>query len=283
MGGCRLGSGGASAEVNLHKQRADAAGEPIAPERVLAVIPARIASSRLPEKALLDIAGRPMIAHVVRTAAAARRVGRVVVATDDQRIAAAAEAAGAVACLTRGDHESGSDRILEALESLGLGGVDIVLNIQGDEPLLPAPAIDRLVELLESHPEAGVSTLVCPMASDDPDCDDPNVVKAVFNAGGRALYFSRARIPAAHPRGHATPTLFRHVGVYGYRRSCLERFAQTPPSPLERAEGLEQLRLLEANVEVYVGVVDELPAGVDTAEDLERVRRILEVESRRPS
>jgi 3-deoxy-manno-octulosonate cytidylyltransferase (CMP-KDO synthetase) len=267
----------------LGSERAGASNKHIAPERVLAVIPARLASSRLPEKALQIIAGRPMIAHVVNAAASATRVGQVVVATDDEAIARAAEAAGAQACLTRPDHASGSDRILEALRSLELGDVEIVLNIQGDEPLLPPAAIDRLVEILESRPEAAVSTLACPMAADDARADDPNAVKTVFDADGRALYFSRARIPAGHPKGGNSPPLHRHVGVYGYRRASLENFAQTPPSPLERAEGLEQLRLLEANVAVYVGVVDDLPAGVDTAEDLERVRNILECESRRPS
>lgn len=264
----------------MQSERSGANPTNIAPERVLAVIPARLASSRLPEKALQDLAGRPMIAHVVAAALAAERVGQVLVATDDERIAAAAEAAGARACLTRADHASGSDRIVEAIVGTD---ADFVLNIQGDEPLLPPAAIDRLVELLEEHPEAGVSTLACAMDAADPACSDPNVVKVVTDDAGRALYFSRARIPARHPDGRPEAGALRHVGVYGYRREILQSFAQIPPSALERAEGLEQLRLLHTNVTVWVGVVDELPAGVDTAEDLERVRKILERDSGRPN
>lgn len=248
---------------------------PIRPDDVVAVIPSRHASSRFPGKPLAVLAGRPMIAHVVEAALAATRVGTVLVATDHPAILEAAHRAGAQAVLTRSDHPSGTDRIGEAVRERP---ESIVLNIQGDEPLLPPFAIDRLVELLEQD-LADVSTLACPL---DPDAlvEDPHVVKVVMTDGGKALYFSRAPIPAVHPQRPDWPGAWRHVGLYGFRRPALEAFLQAAPTPLERAEGLEQLRMLELGQRIVVGRVDALPPGVDTPEDLEACRRLLEESQR---
>lgn len=245
----------------------------IEPSDVVAVIPARHGSQRFPGKPLADLHGRPLIAHVVDAARAARRVGAVLVATDHAGIADAARAAGADAVLTREDHPSGSDRIGEAVAGRP---ESIILNVQGDEPFVPAPAIDALVQLLEDDPDAGVSTLGVPLSAGDPAEADPNVVKVVRSRTGRALYFSRAPIPAIHPdgdpnRAEAVPRL-RHLGLYGYRRSALDRFLEAAPAPLERREGLEQLRLLDLGIGIAVGTVGAAPPGVDTPEDLDRAR-----------
>ncbi len=249
-------------------------GSDIAKAQVIAVIPARYGSQRFPGKPLAELAGRPLIAHAVQCALGAQRVGRVLVATDHEEIAAAARSAGAEAVMTRSDHPSGTDRIGEAVASSFSA---VVLNVQGDEPLLPSTAIDALVELLEAHPDADVSTLACPLPPGAPDIEDANVVKVVAAATGRALYFSRAPVPAWHPSHDASrgPYL-RHVGLYGYRREALDAFLREPPSPLERREGLEQLRLLEMGRSIVVGLTDPLPPGVDTPEDLELCRRLME-------
>jgi 3-deoxy-manno-octulosonate cytidylyltransferase (CMP-KDO synthetase) len=241
--------------------------------QVLAVIPARHASSRFPGKPLALLAGQPLISHVVRRVLQARRVGSVLVATDHRAIAEAALAAGAQAFLTRGDHATGTDRIGEAIASRP---ERFVLNVQGDEPLVPPAAVDRLVELLEEDAAAAASTLACPIEPGSSEHLDPNVVKVVCDAGGRALYFSRAPIPGRHPAamGAAGPAL-RHVGLYGFRRAALQRFLERSPSPLELAEGLEQLRLLEAQEPIVVGRVDRLPPGVDTPADLARCAALL--------
>jgi 3-deoxy-manno-octulosonate cytidylyltransferase (CMP-KDO synthetase) len=243
-----------------------------APSSVVAVIPARIGSQRLAAKPLQLLAGRPIVQHVVLQAAQARRVGAVLVATDDERIAAAARAVGAQAVLTRADHASGSDRIAEAVATRS---ESIVLNIQGDEPLVPATAIDALVELLDAQPQAEVSTVAVRLPADDPSLDEVGAVKVVCDRHGRALYFSRARIPGRHPKSAGATHLLRHAGLYGYRRATLLEFTRWSPTPLELAEGLEQLRLLEHGVDIVVGVVDDLPPSVDTAEDLARCEALL--------
>ncbi len=270
---------------------------PIAPAEVVAVIPARYGSTRFPGKPLAPLWGRPVIAHVVEAARRARRVGTVLVATDDERIAAAAREAGAEAVLTRADHPTGSDRIGEAIASRN---EPIVLNVQGDEPMVSPEAIDRLVALLEEHPEAAVSTLASPLPMDTPEHASPHVVKVVCDRRGGALYFSRAPIPGHHPHrqgqgGPEQPTIatggggavsgedaastgaapaqaLRHVGLYGFRREVLERFLAQPPTPLERIEGLEQLRLLEMGERIVVARIESLPPGVDTPEDLARLQ-----------
>lgn len=236
--------------------------------QVLAVIPARHGSSRFPGKPLALLAGQPLIAHVVRRVLQARRVGSVLVATDHAAIAEAARAAGAQAVLTRPEHSTGTDRIGEAIAGRS---ERIVLNVQGDEPLVDSSAVDRLVELLEADPNAAASTLACPIVAGSPEHQDPNVVKVVCDLAGRALYFSRAPIPGRHPTAAAAqqPAL-RHVGLYGFRRAALLRFLSLPQSPLEVAEGLEQLRLLQAQEAIAVGLVDRLPPGVDTPADLAR-------------
>jgi len=237
---------------------------------VVAVIPARWGSTRFPGKALAELRGEPMIAHVVRRASAAATVDHVVVATDDERVAEAASAAGAQAVMT-GEHPSGTDRVAEAVA--GQSGWELVVNVQGDEPLLSGGNIDVLVTGMRSQPEIGMATLCFPLSADR--VDDPNAVKVVRDAGGRALYFSRSLIP--HPRYRfSAEALWRlHLGIYGFRPSTLARFVGLEPSPLEQAEGLEQLRALENGIDVLVLDAPDPAVGVDTPEDLERVRRLM--------
>lgn len=253
-----------------------------APQRpaVVVVVPARYGSTRLPAKALLAETGRALVVHVWERARRARSVDRVVVATDDARIADVVRAAGGEAVLTRADHPTGSDRVGEVLPRLT---ADVVVNVQGDEPEIEPALIDRLVERLAEDPEIGVATAAAPI-TDRARLADPNVVKVVRDAAGRALYFSRSPLPGRRSDGPdpwsvgATP--LQHVGVYAYRRSALEIFLRLPPSPLETAESLEQLRLAEHGVRYGVVVVDAAPRGIDTAEDYaafvarERGRRV---------
>lgn len=242
----------------------------------LIVIPARFESKRLPGKVLADIGGRPMIEHVWRAAQDAH-ADRVVVATDDARIEAAVTGVGGEAVRTRPDHASGSDRIAEVAERLGLAGDAIIVNLQGDEPEMPPACLDQVAALLADGGD--VATLY--QRIDDPDeVDDPNAVKVVVNGRGEALYFSRAAIP--HARGHgsgaaalaAGVTYRRHVGLYAYRVDALRRFTEAAPSPLEQAEALEQLRFLELGLRIRVAeACAPIPAGIDTPADLERARR----------
>ena len=237
---------------------------------VVAVIPARWGSTRFPGKALAELAGEPMIAHVVRRAFAADTVDHVIVATDDERVAAAASAAGAEAVMT-GVHPSGTDRIAEAVE--GRGDWELVVNVQGDEPMLSGANIDTLVRGMRVHPEIGMATLCRPITADA--VEDPNAVKAVRDVRGRALYFSRSVIP--HPRElEAAQTLWRlHLGIYGFRPKTLAEFVSLQPSALESAEGLEQLRALENGIDILIIDAPDPAHGVDTPEDLERVRHLL--------
>jgi len=237
--------------------------------RVVVVIPARWASSRFPGKPLALLGGRPMICHVVDRARAST-AGLVLVATDDERIAEAAREAGAVAVRT-GEHPSGTDRVAEAI--LEHRGWELVVNVQGDEPLLPPENIDRLVEGMLGRPEIGLGTLCRPL--DPARSGDPNIVKVVRRVDGRALYFSRSAIP--HPRnGETASGLWRHhLGIYAYRRWALEAFVGLEPSPLERAEGLEQLRALENGMEILVLDAPSDSLGVDTPRDLVRAEELL--------
>ncbi len=246
------------------------------------LIPARLASSRLPDKLLADIAGLPM---VVRVAQRAMQSGasQVVVAADSDAIVEACEAHGVRALLTRVDHPSGSDRLAEACTLLGLRGDARVVNVQGDEPLIDPALIDAVAELLERRPEAAMSTAAHAIASVE-DFMNPNVVKVVLDARGLALYFSRA--PIAWWRDGfengafsqlPSPAPLRHVGIYGYRASFLLDFPLLKPAPVETAEALEQLRALWHGHRIAVHVTDKAPGpGVDTPADLERVRRFLE-------
>jgi len=238
---------------------------------VLVLIPARMASTRLPGKPLADIAGEPMIVHVMRRAQAAA-VGPVVVATDSEAIAACVEKAGGRALMTRADHVSGSDRIFEALAAADPeGGADIIVNVQGDLPTLaPSDVAAALAPLVD--PAVDIGTLAAEI-SEAQERGNPNVVKVVGSpvAPGRlrALYFTRATAPSGEG------PLYHHIGLYAYRRAALARFVGLPPSPLEQREKLEQLRALEAGMRIDVSVVASVPLGVDTPEDLERARALL--------
>lgn len=243
------------------------------------VIPARLASTRLPNKPLADIAGLPMIVRVARQAALAG-AAQVVVATDAPEVLSACEAHGVRALLTRADHPSGSDRLAEAVEQLGLGDDAVVLNVQGDEPLIAPDMIRACAELLLSRPHCAMSTVAHAIDSAE-EFANPNVVKLVCDAAGQALYFSRAPIPwwRDAPSGKATPhpgAVLRHVGLYGYRAGFLRRFPKLPQSPLEQIEALEQLRVLWHGERIAVHVSDSRPGpGVDTPEDLARVRQLV--------
>lgn len=250
------------------------------------VIPARYGSSRLPGKPLADLAGQPMIVRVVRRAMAAG-ASEVVVAADDERVCAAVGAAGGTALLTRTDHPSGSDRVMEVVERRGWPDDALVVNVQGDEPLIPPQVIDQVANLLRDDTTVGVATLSEPL-TDLARVFDPNVVKVVADHAGRALYFSRAPIPYARDAFPAalaaTPSSVvpepggwhRHIGIYAYRVAVLRRFVGMPVGRLEALESLEQLRLLEAGIGIRVAAATAaVPAGVDTATDLQRVRELL--------
>jgi len=224
---------------------------------VLAVIPARYQATRLPGKILADIAGKPMIEHVYRRASAAARIHGVLVATDDERIAGAVRAFGGAAIMTRTDHASGTDRIAEAVSQLPCG---IVVNVQGDEPLLEPGVIDAVVEPLLNDSSVEMSTVSRPFRNRE-EFENPNVVKVVTNDFGNAMYFSRALIPGS-----------AHVGLYAYRRQTLLRLAATPAVGIELDERLEQLRALVSGIDIRVVPTPHMVAGVDTPEDLERVR-----------
>ena len=243
--------------------------------RILVLIPARMASTRLPGKPLLDIAGEPMIVHVLRRAEEAA-IGRVAVATDAAEIADAVKAHGGEAVMTRADHPSGSDRVFEALTRLDpKGEAEIVVNVQGDFPTIVPDNIRDVLPPL-SDPAVDIATLAAAIHTEE-EATNPNVVKAVGSPvkgalGGRrmrALYFTRATAP------HGEGPRYHHIGLYAYRRAALERFVNLPPSPLELQEKLEQLRALEAGMRIDITIVDTVPRGVDTAADLETARRIL--------
>jgi 3-deoxy-manno-octulosonate cytidylyltransferase (CMP-KDO synthetase) len=239
--------------------------------RNLVLIPARMASSRLPGKPLMEIAGLPMIVHVLRRGEQAG-IGRVAVATDTPEIAAAVKAHGGEAIMTRADHPSGSDRIFEALEQLDPGReAEIVVNLQGDFPTIASDNIRDVLSPL-ADPAVDIATLAAEIHTEEED-NAPSVVKAVGTSLGgkrmRALYFTRATAP------HGEGPRYHHIGLYAYRRAALERFVRLPPSPLELQEKLEQLRALEANMRIDITIVDTVPRGVDTAPDLETARRML--------
>lgn len=240
------------------------------------LIPARLASTRLPGKPLADIAGLPMVVRVAQRAEAAG-AARVVVAADDARIVDACRRHGVLALLTRSDHASGSDRLAEACEQLGLDGDDIVINVQGDEPLIDPALVRRCAALLAERADCVMSTAAHPLLTRS-DFDNPNVVKVVLDREGRALYFTRAGVPCWRdgPAGALpSPPPLRHVGLYGYRAAFLRRFPRLAASPLEQIEALEQLRVLWHGERIAVHVSAEAPgAGVDTPEDLARVRAL---------
>jgi 3-deoxy-manno-octulosonate cytidylyltransferase (CMP-KDO synthetase) len=240
------------------------------PLQVVAVIPARFASTRFPGKPLADIDGRPMIEHVYRRAEACPAVSRVIVATDDLRIATTVSSFGGNVRLTRADHKTGMDRLAEVVATLDC---EIVVNVQGDEPLLDPRAIGEAVAPF-SDSSVQLTTLYRRI-DDATELANPNVVKVVLDRGGFALYFSRAPIPYARdPRG-GWPPLYKHIGLYAYRRSALLVLATLEQTPLERAESLEQLRALEHGIRIKAVETRYDSIGVDTLEDLDQVRRLL--------
>lgn len=258
------------------------------------VIPARFASERLPGKPLADIAGRPMIVRVAEQAQKTT-ADSVVVATDDQRIVEAVEAAGGAAVLTRTDHTSGSDRVMEVAEQLGWRDDEIVVNVQGDEPLIPVSVIEQVARRLQQAPELACATL-CESLTNSDLVFNPNVVKVVRDADHRAMYFSRAPIPwrrrdfgdrlSVRPGARSVDLplqadiWLRHIGVYAYRVAALRRFVSLPAGTLETLESLEQLRMLEAGMPIRVDEAEEpVPGGVDTPEDLARVRGLFSGQS----
>ena len=245
------------------------------------VIPARYASSRLPGKPLLDIAGKPMIAHVCERAKEAN-ADEVVVATDDQRIFQAVSDLGIKAVMTRVDHQSGTERIAEVARLCGWSDDDVIVNLQGDEPLIPPESIREVATALASQKMAGIATLAANII-DSEEIFNPNAVKVVLNQAGYALYFSRAPIPwqrGVFDQVNRSPTgaqpYLRHIGLYAYRVDFLNRYCSWPASILESVEALEQLRILWQGEAIIVKVIDKTPeAGVDTHEDLLRVSRVL--------
>lgn len=247
------------------------------------VIPARFASTRLPGKPLLPIAGRPMVEHVWRQANLSG-ASRVVIATDDDRIREVAQAFGAEVCMTDSSLPSGTDRLQQVAQRLGFADDAIVVNVQGDEPLIPPRVIDQVAANLAANPGADIATLCVPIG-DLEALYNPNAVKVVFGQDGRALYFSRAPIPwprDAFAPGTATalPAVgawHRHVGIYAYRARFLHRYVTWPPAPSEQLEQLEQLRALHHGVQIHVALASAaVPAGVDTAADLAQVASLLQ-------
>lgn len=234
------------------------------------VIPARYSSSRLPGKPLLKSTGKYLIQHVWERACLARRADKVIVATDDSRIEAAVQSFGGQVVRTRKDHPSGTDRVAEAAQGLD---ADLIINLQGDEPLIDPAALDVLAELLENDPNADLATLAVPLTSLE-QWQNPNCVKVVCDQRGRALYFSRSPIPFVRdgqPDFSAEPHQFlQHLGLYAYRRPVLARLASASPEPLETHEKLEQLRALALGYRMHVGVVRHASIGVDTPADYER-------------
>jgi 3-deoxy-manno-octulosonate cytidylyltransferase (CMP-KDO synthetase) len=247
------------------------------------LIPARLASTRLPDKPLADIAGVPMVVRVARQAALSGAAG-VVVAADDERIVDACRAHGVRVLLTRSDHASGSDRLAEACTQLGLADDAIVVNVQGDEPLIAPDLIDAVADTLAAHPDAAMSTAAHTIDTLE-DFVNPNVVKTVLDARGHALYFSRAPIPwwrdgfaGSGPTSlPSAPAPLRHIGIYGYRAGFVRGFPGLPPAPIETTEALEQMRALWHGYRIAVHVSAHAPGpGIDTPEDLARVRALFD-------
>lgn len=233
--------------------------------RAIAVIPARYASVRFPGKALAEVGGKPLIQHTWERAGELTAVERVLVATDDERIASAVRTFGGTVVMTSADHPSGTDRVAQAVRG---STEDLVVNLQGDEPTFDVNAVDQLVRLMAEDPAIQMGTLAHPIAGAD-EHGDPNAVKVVMDQAGYALLFSRAPIPFARRRGLVAP--LRHIGIYVFRREFLERFAQLRPTPLEQTEALEQLRALEHGVRIRIVLTPQASIGVDTPADLARL------------
>jgi 3-deoxy-manno-octulosonate cytidylyltransferase (CMP-KDO synthetase) len=252
--------------------------------KVVAIIPARWASTRFPGKPLAQIKNKPMIQWVVEQAQKASRISDVIVATDDDRISSAVTGFGGKAVMTSQDHVSGSDRIAEVASGLNC---DIVVNIQGDEPLIPPENIDQVVACLDKNSALNVATLMMAAHTSD-EITDPNVVKVVADQKGRALYFSRSAIPFHRDEWkdglpesiskvkEEVPQVYKHIGLYAYTRPFLLEFTRMSPTPLEQLEKLEQLRILEHGYPIQVEITEKISMGVDQVEDLEKIERYLE-------
>lgn len=239
--------------------------------RAVAVIPARYGSSRFPGKALAPLLGKPLIAWVIEGTRSSGLIESVTVATDDDRIAVAVRELGFAVMMTSPEHKSGSDRVWEAVADME---ADIIVNVQGDEATITGEAIDRCLEPMLDNENIDVATLCTPLA-DESELMNPNIVKVVKDSRNFALYFSRAPIPHAKSGGIDSSLHFRHIGVYAYRRTALRSFCSLPRSPLERSEGLEQLRGLEAGLRYYVTLTDYLTADVNTPLDIARAEGLL--------
>ncbi len=243
--------------------------------RIVGMIPARFASTRLPGKPLVDIHGKPMIQHVYERSKMASCLDRLLVATDDVRIVEAVSRFGGECVLTRSDHASGTDRLAEAAALCGLSPADIVVNIQGDEPQVYPRMIEVLVAALTDNPERAMATLAFQSQSEH-EYLNPNVVKVVVDRTWKALYFSRAPIPHHRDAAGKPVRFLKHLGFYAYRFAFLREFTLLPPSPLEQAEKLEQLRALEHGHSIQVALSPAETLGIDTPEDLKRVRKLME-------
>lgn len=244
---------------------------------MIVVIPARYASTRLPGKALLDLNGKTLVERVYDCAALSN-ADRIIIATDDERIESAAHAFGAEVCMTSDTHASGTERLAEVVDALSLDGSEVIVNLQGDEPLMPASLINQVARALVDS-DAPMAT-ACHEIQSREEVTNPNVVKVVTDANGYALYFSRAGIP--YLRDHADVdlvpenTFYRHIGIYGYRAEFLQRYTSWPPCRIEQSESLEQLRVLWHGERIAVCEAVDLPGpGIDTQEDLNRVRQLL--------
>jgi 3-deoxy-manno-octulosonate cytidylyltransferase (CMP-KDO synthetase) len=248
------------------------------------IIPARFASTRLPGKPLLDIAGKPMVQHVYERAKLSN-AERIIIATDDSRIADVAQGFGGEVCMTSTDHESGTDRLQEVVTKLGFSEQEIVVNVQGDEPLVPPAVINQVADILAANQAAAIATLV-EKINDVEAVFDPNAVKVVLDKNNRALYFSRAPLPwfrdgwsnnvdTAERQLPAAINYYRHIGIYAYRVSFLHQFVQWPVSALELCEKLEQLRAMENGATIMAcESIETIPAGIDTNQDLAKVRAL---------
>ncbi len=248
--------------------------------KVVAIIPARYGSTRLPGKPLAEIWGKPMIVRVYERAVNILAIERVIVATDDKRIASHIHAIGGECFLTHPDHPSGTDRVAEVARRIGLSSQDMVVNIQGDQPLLDPQPVSNIIDLLRSREDLAMATAACPLPIQE--ATNPNRVKVVLDISGNALYFSRSPIPfdregilnGTGAANNMTSPYLRHLGIYAFRQGFLQKFVNLPPSRLEQLEQLEQLRALENGYTIGVTVVEQAPVEVDTAEDLERVRKM---------
>jgi 3-deoxy-manno-octulosonate cytidylyltransferase (CMP-KDO synthetase) len=238
--------------------------------KTAAVIPARYGSTRFPGKPLVNIAGKPMIQWTCEKAAASK-ADVVIVATDDERIKTAVESFGYAAVMTSPDHQSGTDRIAEAIKGVD---ADLVINLQGDEPMLPSKVIDQLIDIMTSMPTLEMATVAVPSTVNSEEYQDPNTVKVVTDLRGRALYFSRSPLPFFRTEPDHSQCLL-HWGIYAYRRNFLDTFVTWPQGELEKIESLEQLRALENGASIQVSIAHEKALGVDTPEDLAKVEKFL--------